>query len=208
MPSEDVLKFAPSKRYVDKNLAHETIRKDVVVAAAKAARKAVDSGALSADVANLILPNILTENREDFGVNNGEFYAKNPNVAKIIKSLGLENNVRTKKDVEAIAEKDKKQGVRRMNPVLPDMLLINPLDNMGSSGELTYNAQLMTAVLGIKALEAKGDPADAIKRWNGAGPGAENHKQKVLETSQMLNHPANAAILQVFRDAYNNPEVK
>lgn len=200
---ERVVEFSPSRRYIKENLAPERIRTDLIIEGAKSTRKAVDKGILPVDTASLILSNILVENRHDYGANTGEYYAKNPGVKKVIEALDLQGSVRTQKVV------DDDTALRKLynNPRDPRFPLRSDMLVVESLPETAEYAKWMTAVMAIKSLGSK-SPLETIKKWNGAGPEADNHVRKVIETSEMLKHPANAEILKLFQDTYNEAGVK
>jgi len=217
MPSNEPLvdgiplvSFVPREDYISKNLKPETIDRRSVEAAAAETRNAVNAGILRPKTAELVLANILTENRSaDFGVNPGSFWSKNPAVARVIKALGMEKSVQSGEDFDSDAKVATARGgsVKYVTPA--GMLKIEPKFGLDANGTPTgttdfmaHNAKLMAAVLGIKDANSA-SPEDTIKRWNGVGPGAENHLKKVLQVHEMLKRPENSEVVKTFREAYN-----
>lgn len=199
----DTVPFYPSQKYIDKNLAPEQFPKEAIVAAARAARKAVDAGVISPSLATKILPNILTENRpDDFGVNTGRWIGgTGASIGKIVKSLGLDKDTVVKEDVQMSAADAHRFGLPAGPIYKKGDVVIQPKSG-DNPAELAHNAQLMTAVLAEKASRSSSDD-EVIKRWNGAGKGAENHLSKVLQVSDMLtSEPKNAAIMDLFRKEF------
>jgi hypothetical protein len=214
-PFPDQVPFVPRSSYITNKLAPEKIPKAVVIEAAKATKKAVDAGVITPELAKYVLPNLLTENRADYGINDGGFYSKNPNVKKVIEALGLQKSVISKEQAAAIDAEDAKLGIRKSAPTKGDMLQVlqgrhpgTAKQTVSEQDEIAANAMNMVTVLGIKAGEAGGDPLETIRRWNGAGPGAENHKRKVIEVSGALSLPQNKQVVELFNQYYNNPEGK
>lgn len=206
----DTLDYYPSSRYIEKNLAPEKFPKESVKAAARAARQAVDAGVLSPSLATLVLPNILVEGRpDDFGVRGGNKWEGGVNapIGKIVKKLGLEKETVVKEDVvsDAVAQLMGRTG--SMPIYKKGDVAIVPKQGE-TPQELEYNARLMTAVLGEKARQAKGNDNETIRRWNGQGPGAINHLDKVIEASTLLKHPKNAEILDLFQQEFMKEPVQ
>lgn len=189
--------FYPSSRYRDKNLAPEKMNPDTVTALAKAAKLALDKGILPKDVVDMMLPNLMTENRQDdYGVNRVE--VKN----SLLESLGIN----TKLAFAGSSERTPKNKTM----VVPDTTRTPGNDpNSGrliSSDSLENNAKLVVAALTekldvAKRLTGEENPlADkVIQLWNGTGPGSENHLRKVKEADEMLKKdPGNKSLKDLW----------
>lgn len=207
--------YYPNQDYIDKNLAPEKYPAANLEILAKAQAKAEKLGILSPETARYMLANALVEGPKratDFGVNGIDEHApEGSKVRKIFDTMGLTQVASEAKNRAAqwntfITNTSPAQ--LRANVMIQneskDRLAVTPKTDSVEKGmtfeDIQFNADLAATILGIKASKG-GAPEDAIRRWNGAGKGAENHLAKVQRTMEMLNHPKNAAIMRFYQQA-------
>lgn len=184
--------YYPQQRYIDKNLAPETMPVESLRALAKAQREATEKGFLRPEVADLMLANTLTEGRpDDFGVNDDvnpksrAYSMVAPHEAaraEFVKGINFGDAI-TDSDLEGL----ERQAAQKQSKY----------DWRG------HNAAKAAAILSDKQTLADkirpgGDPMEVIKLWNGTGPLTERHAARVSVVQELLSHPKNAAIKQLY----------
>jgi hypothetical protein len=200
------LSFYPSEKYLKKNWAPEKIPVNTLKHLASAQRRAVEQGVISPNLANKMLPNTLVEGWDTgYGVVGGTYgYPASKERDAILQKMGLvvsdypTNNVNTYPDV--MRDQKAKAGYW-----VPSGLLSADTDRFHKA-----YASLVPVILAEKARLYGEDKA--IERWNGKGRAIEdngyddaqvanamNHVKKVDEMMRMLNHPANAELLNMYK---------
>jgi len=204
--------YKPSQRYVDKNLAPETMPSASIVALAKAAKRGVDSGILLPEVANKMLANLTVEGRDDdFGFNSIDLPAGK-------KTEDLLSTMEIPKTTAAYLPQDTKGD--KTDPMYNRYLFRRASDTRKFDAKsditgLDYNARMAVINLAQKqevARRLKGDsftPEDVIQLWNGVGPKSANHIRKVNEAERLISEdPSNAAIKTLWDRIMNPSEEK
>jgi hypothetical protein len=167
-----VVPHYPSQRHIEKNLAPEqnTSRMglEVLAQANQIARK---NKLMSPQLADKMLPTTLVESA--IGIN-GWGYPDTPKYRDILTKAGLPPT---------------REGI------------LSLVGNTTYDRELVQ-AKLMHALMAAKAAQYGDDLA--LERWNGKGTNARrgadasNHYRKVLETSEMLQHPKNKELMDTW----------
>lgn len=191
----ETVPYAPRTRYIEKNLAPEKMPKLTIQALANQARAAVDSGMLSRQVVDLMLPNLMIEGRSgDYGVNAVDM-KEIP--ASVRKALKLDDEIAAGRMNTYITPDSKRQMV---SPVLvEDFDSTKPSTGL-SPLQQNANAKLKVAALTVKQATAErkfGKEATAeqvIQLWNGAGPDSRRHLSRVVEAAGLLSHGSNKQI--------------
>lgn len=193
----------PLRRYAEQNLAPEqTLRYRDIAALARARRQAEETGVLSPELAEHLLPMAMTEGRSgNFGiVQEGAFYAK-PKTLDRFKKMGLDPA--DQGAFAPVAFKDIPGKGRHIGP------------SGNAIGDSDAYARIMAAILADKAaLGQPGDVEGAVMRYNGKGRAIEEfdgvrqqadvnvYLDKVKQAREMLAHPKNKQLLDYFNSIY------
>lgn len=167
-----VVPHYPSQRHIEKNLAPEQNMSHMgLEALAQANQTARKNKLMSTQLADKMLPTTLVESA--IGIN-GWGYPDTPKYREILTKAGLPPT---------------REGI------------LSLVGNTTYDRELVQ-AKLMHALMAAKAAQYGDDLA--LERWNGKGTNARrgadasNHYRKVLETSEMLQHPKNKELMQTW----------
>ncbi len=170
-----VVPFYPKKIYIEKNLAPELdISRQQLEALAEANLVAKKSGLMPQKILDKMLPTLLTESATGISAWG---YPDTPKYRNILIKAGLP-------------------------PTLDEINRIRA-DQTNYDRDLR-KSKLMHAVMAAKVADYGEDLA--IERWNGKGKGmggmadASNHARKVAELEQMLQHPKNKEMMDVWND--------
>lgn len=206
-------KYYKDPSYFAKNLAPEQIPDESLRALAKAAALAVKNGILSPGLADKFLSNALVEGHTG-GAATETFDAGNTRSGRREEAGGYVPQTGTSFGVASLGYDgpDVRHNLAKMGLTVaagnePDgysnLWAFSPEGQFrefmpAKTNDAFANARLAAVILGKKAALHGEDKA--IERWNGTGPNATRHAQRVEMMQQMLQHPSNRALL----DAYNN----
>lgn len=185
--------FYPNSKYVERKLAGEKIDEADLKALASAQAAAVKAGVMSPEIAKYFLANSLVEGRPgNYGITVGlEATGKANKYEKQAKLLGVEPSL-------AIEYTPKGKFGPTQEEIMGRWFYDQQGDSFGTSDPLhrEHNAKLAA----LKLATLGGSPDQVYKKWNGAGPGADNHWKKVQETQAALDSlQQNKSV----RDLYN-----
>ena len=195
--------YYPSPKYKRKNWAPEDIPEKDLAELARAQAVAVKNGYLTPELAQQFLPNILAEGRfktipggaTTFGFN-GMGYAPTPDMDAKIKGMGLTVGDAPPDMADQGAPEMSDADFAKFQASQPDVWRDSTGYRSARSDPKIF-ARLSALMLAKKA-QLYG-PDKAVERWNGQGPGAVNHAQKVTTLNQMMQDPANAQLLQAYQ---------
>ena len=197
---DEAIPFYPQERYVKYNLAPErSLSAGNITAIARARKLAEDTGTLSPEVANYMLPIAMTEGwGARMGVRGDSANAlyASQRVRRFVKNMGLEEG---------------KHFTKTMIKNEPHFLFNNgdgDDPDVWPRAAAVYLAE-KAALLGKNAL-----PEAVVKRYNGAGSAMEDvmgelvpanvqtYWKKVEEARRLLDHPQNQNLRQYFEQEY------
>jgi hypothetical protein len=185
--TEESLSYYPNEEYLRRNWAPEKAPVASLRALANAQRQAAQAKIFSPFLADKFLPNALVEGRlaerpgdhygpgtrADFGFNS-LLVPRNPDIDRQMAQMGVGDGI-----------------YYENRPEFPSGYQQKPTTSTED------RAKMAAITLGQKA-KLYGDDL-AIERWNGIGPGAKAHVQKVNEMMRMLRHPKNQALFDAYQ---------
>jgi hypothetical protein len=214
----DDLLFFPNKGYIKNNLAPEKIPRDYVRELASTLSELAQQKALKPGVDKYMLPLALTE-REFSNYGNHGVAPTDPLVDVLYKKRLEEENRQRKEFYQfANAQMPVQLTVDSAKYLPPSLRTVYDqlLDPSGqyyefSNSSLPDTSAAQAVSVFSQLLNKHKDPALAIERWNGKGRSfgtdASNHRKKVQEAFEMLNHPANKQLMEYFKQ-FRNPGVE
>lgn len=225
-----MLKYYKDPSYFTKNWAPEQIPEDSVRALAKAAALAVKQGVLSPQLADKMLANSLIEGftggpatvtldktdpesrsgKEEtgglipttpqFGVDYLGY--DGPDIRANLQKMGVrvaDANAYKAGDPADVLFSISGEGFDPRGPGHAPLPGYYP----NRAADANSNAKLAAVMLAKKAQLYGEDKA--IERWNGQGPRAQRHAQRVEMMQQMLQHPSNRALLDAYTKYRDEP---
>jgi hypothetical protein len=209
----ETLPFYPQQRYFDEKLAPEQYSVSALEALVKAQKLAQEKELISKQLGQLVLPNMLTEGWKNYGLKSANFdYPVSKERDQRFKKMGFDVN----NDSPDVGQTDIYRYPKDPeNGYVLDSNLANPI-----TGNQDAQARFAMAMLSEKLARAKGDPEQAIKKWNGKGKAiekvatmdgdvhyvkadADNHLAKVLKARKLLAHPKNEELMNYYNYLLN-----
>ncbi len=230
---DELVPYYPNPDYLKKNWAPEKIPVSSLKALAKAQAQAVKAGIISPSLAQKFLANVLTEGYTggpatvtlDKGVSKadvGEEYDPEDSVSRErtigrvpftapqfgADQLGYDSpDVRRNLQLMGLTAQQIPLGSR--DPFTAN-LIYSPASQYGPAAYTPYNAHdasanaKLAAVILAKKAALYGEN-NAIQRWNGAGPDSVRHANKVNTLQQMMLHPYNQKLVQLYQKYLQEP---
>ena len=192
-PAKTVLPFYPSERHIKYNQAPEkSLTTDTVESIAKARRLAEETGVLTPELGEHLLPIAMTEGwGAGMGIKGDNAFYASRRLKDSLAKMGLEDGT----DYTTSYVK----GEPHISPI--------PTDDNGP--------RLAAVILGEKSkLKGIKTVEDAVKRYNGKGKAMEEYYgatvpadvnvywKKVSESKRLLDHPINAPLRKHFSSVY------